>query len=283
MIDKVLKEMRIDYINKSLIQTKDGVSVYRINCVNQSYVLKYFMNEEYRREIDNYIMLNNLGIKTIQLVAYTKEAILMEDIGISEKYRLAIQSDMEDPIVCSALATWYQNLHIKGYDYIKNYGSNMYMEADYFTLENIEYIKNKTNTMNNYVWKIIDENYEHIVRFLNETKKTITYNDFYYTNMIVAKDKSEAFMFDYNLLGKGYAASDIKNVTVALSEDGKEAFVGGYGKVDKVEVILHEVIGTVATLFMACNKESFPEWAIDELDNIKNGTLLNYVQELLFI
>lgn len=283
MIDKVLKEMRIDYINKSLIQTKDGVSVYRINCENQSYVLKYFMNEEYRREIDNYIMLNNLGIKTIQLIAYTKEAILMEDIGISEKYRLAIQSDMEDPIVCNALATWYKNLHIKGYDYIKKYGSNMYMEADYFTLENIEYIKNKTNTMNNYVWKIIDENYEHIVRFLNETKKTITYNDFYYTNMIVAKDKSEVFMFDYNLLGKGYVASDIKNVTVALSEDGKEAFVDGYGKVDKVEVLLHEVIGTVATLFMACKKEVFPEWAIDELDNIKNGTLLNYVQELLFL
>ena len=34
--------------------------------------------------------------------------------------------------------------------------------------------------------------------------RTLTYNDFYYTNMMVAKDKSSALMFDYNLLGKGY-------------------------------------------------------------------------------
>ena len=37
---------------------------------------------------------------------------------------------------------------------------------------------------------------------------TLTYNDFYYTNLAVLKDGTSAIMFDYNLLGKGYAYAD---------------------------------------------------------------------------
>jgi len=47
---------------------------------------------------------------------------------------------------------------------------------------------------------------------LREILDTLTYNDFYWSNFIVRKDRQAALMFDYNLLGRGYRYSDMRNV-----------------------------------------------------------------------
>ena len=73
------------------------------------------------------------------------------------------------------------------------------------TIENIVCIKKKTGTQDAPAWVLLEQNYAAINDLLRKARRTITYNDFYYTNMVVAKDKSSALMFDYNLLGKGYA------------------------------------------------------------------------------
>lgn len=114
-------------------------------------------------------------------------------------------------------------------------------------------------------------------------EKTLTYNDFYYTNMVVVKDKSEAFMFDYNLLGKGYVASDIINVTSQLGECARKAFLDTYSKFIQKEILLHEVAGSLSAIYFASCRDVFPQWGYNELELVKNGQLLEGAKKLFAI
>ena len=116
---------------------------------------------------------------------------------------------------------------------------------------------------------MLEQNYAAINDLLRKARRTITYNDFYYTNMVVAKDKSSAFMFDYNLLGKGYAYTDVRNVLSALSKEAGKAFLDEYSEFDPVEKALDDVVSVVVTLYLACLRDEFPWWAralLNEMD-----------------
>ncbi|HPF56426.1 MAG TPA: hypothetical protein PLV03_07785, partial [Clostridiales bacterium] len=258
---------------------KDGVFVYRIKGENPC-VLKCFEKDAYKREIENYRLLQSFGIETIHLLAKSEDAILMEDISDSKIYRLAIRDDMDDPEVMRALAKWYRDLHKKSGAYIRDYGAKLYCETDDVTLENIRMIKEKTQTVGEPVWALIEEHYTKLRELIDSTPKTLTYNDFYYTNMVVAKNKSEAFMFDYNLLGKGFACADLVNVTYELSEPAKTAFLNEYGEYDPKEMTLVKITGTLFALITACKRTVFPDWAEQELEAVKNGELIKAVEEL---
>lgn len=104
---------------------------------------------------------------------------------------------------------------------------------------------------------------------LCNTRRTLTYNDFYYTNMMVAKDKSSALMFDYNLLGKGYVYTDLRNVMSSLSAEAGNAFLEEYGGYDSAEAALDGVVSVVVALYQTCQRETFPSWArclLQEID-----------------
>ena len=110
-----------------------------------------------------------------------------------------------------------------------------------------------------------------LVSKIKNLPRVLTYNDFYYTNLIVAKDKSSAFMFDYNLLGKGYVYSDIRNVCYSLGENAKRTFLEAYGEFDKSEIIVDDVASVLVTLYHACQRKHFPDWANSVLDDLKNN------------
>ncbi len=283
MIDTIknqLDKMNIKYDQIINLRSKDGVHLYRIRNCDKQYVLKYFETIEFRREIKNYLILQDLDVLTIPLIEYTDEAIIMEDISISDNMRLAAKEDMNDPKICQSLGKWYRNLHKKGKEYINLNGDSMYMETDCVTYENIQMIKQKTNTMNSLVWKVIEEKLDYLKELIDKTEKTLTYNDFYYTNMAVSKEFG-AFMFDYNLLGKGYVASDIKNVTVQLGEEAKKSFLKSYGKYDEKEILIHEIAGNLVALCFACQREIFPKWGYEELELINNGSMMKNIKNLL--
>ena len=155
----------------------------------------------------------------------------------------------------------------------------MYDEADFFTLENIASIKNKTETQDAPAWLLLEQNYTTISDLLRKARRTITYNDFYYTNMVVAKDKSSALMFDYNLLGKGYAYTDVRNVLSSLSEEAGKAFLDEYGMFDPVEKALDDVASVVVTLYLACKRDVFPWWAQALLDEL-NTTFIKKIENM---
>lgn len=268
-IKQELKSLNVSFSNIELIQNKDGVIVARIQNDTISYIFKYFQNEDYKREIKNYKLLQSLNIPTIRVFGFTDLAILMEDVSLSESLRLATKEDLDDVVIASKIAEWYKLLHTGSKDFVLERSTELYDETDFITRENIEFIKEKTGTQNLPVWKLIDNNFDVIVSKTRNLPRVLTYNDFYYTNLIVAKDKSSAFMFDYNLLGKGYVYSDIRNVCYSLSADAKNAFLEAYGEFDKNEIIVDDVASVLVTLYHACKRKNFPDWANSTLNELK--------------
>lgn len=269
IIRNELNSMGIVCDDVTMLQNKNGITVARIASSGKSYVLKCFRKEDFKREIMNYQVLSSLGIPTIKATAFTDSAILLEDIGQSTVYRLGMPADLSDPEVARRIAVWYKQLHNLGYDYVQQHGMDMYDEADYFTLENIACIKDKTRTQNVPAWSLLEQHFDMIRAMLNKVRRTLTYNDFYYTNMVVARDESSALMFDYNLLGKGYAYSDLRNVMSSLSDEAGKTFLEEYGNFDSTEKALDDVVSVVVTLYLACQREQFPNWAHSLLDEME--------------
>lgn len=261
-----LKKLNVSNSNITIIQSKDGVIVARVQVNATSYIIKYFQKDEHKREIINYKILKSLSIPTINLLGSTDSSILMEDISQSDIFRLAEKEDLDDVVVASQIAEWYKLLHTSS----KNFDTEIYDETDLITKENIEFIKKKTGTQSLPIWKIIDDNFDIIISKIKALPRVLTYNDFYYTNLIIAKDKSSAFMFDYNLLGKGYVYSDIRNVCSSLGENAKKAFIETYGEFDKSEIIVDDVTSVLVTLYYACQRKTFPSWANYALNELKN-------------
>lgn len=270
-LKRELAELGVSCGEISIIQNKDGIIVARVSCDAKSYIIKYFQNSEHSREIENYKILSSLYIPTVDVVSVTDSAVLMEDITKSDSLRLGTKADLDDACVACRIAEWYKLLHTSSSDCIKECGALLYDETDLITGENIEFIKEKTGTQSLPVWKLIDDNFDVIVSKIKSLPRVLTYNDFYYTNLIVAKDKASSFMFDYNLLGKGYVYSDIRNVCYSLGEDAKKAFLETYGEFDKSEITVDNVASVLVTLYYACKKSRFPSWANYALDELKGN------------
>lgn len=275
-----LKKLGIKADSLEEIREKDGIALLRIKTGRKSFVFKYIENEKFQRETEIYEILSSLEVETIKVFAMTEKSILMEDIAESEKFRLGTKEDMSDPEVAKALAKWYRNLHFTGYGYVEEYGKDLYSENALITKENLAFVKTKTGTKNLPVWKIIEENFAKIKSAIESERKTFNYNDFYYANLVVAKDKSKAFMFDYNLFGKGPAYSDINNVCWSLSEEAKTVFLNEYGEIDEREKIIEEAAMVLVSLFFACKREEFPDWGAELLEELK-GDYIKKIEALL--
>ena len=275
-----LREMGVSYDSLTMIREKDGVVVARVRFGGGCAVVKYFRNPEHRREIENYRILAHLGIPTLAVLAQTDRAFLMEDVDASPVYRLGVAEDMQDPEVAVCLAAWYRALHQKGYGYVSLHGAGLYDEADAVTRENMLSLRRATESETLPVWRVFDEHFDEIMQKIGRVRRTLTYNDFYYTNFVVRKDRSAAFMYDYNMFVKGYAYSDMRNVCSSLGEQAQHAFISAYGPIDLREKIVDDVVSVFTTLHFAYRRPEFPSWAEEELQTLR-GDYLERVQLLL--
>ena len=273
--------IRIPVVKK--ICEKAGISVYQVESESEHYVLKVFENLEDRREIENYKMLTSLCIPTLPMLKHTACALLLPDVDNSPKYRLGREADLSDTQVATTIAKWYKELHSKGRVYMRQNNPELYDETDKITLSNLDIIAHKTNTTENELWSIIRERFDEIRRRITNLPRTLTYNDFYWTNLVVAKDKSSALMLDFNLLGKGYAYGDIRNVLSSLSEEAADAFQREYGKdfICEEEKVADAFLSPLVTLVTACEREKFPRWAESSLDELKSGVILDSLDRWL--
>ena len=206
----------------------------------------------------------------------------MPDVESSDEYRLGKESDLSDTKVAGAIARWYTKLHKMGYEYLTDSEIPMYDESDMLTADNMGMIAEKTGTVENMLWQTIAQNYNMIRSLIDALPRTLTYNDFYWTNLIVSKNSEIAFMFDYNLLGKGIAYGDVRNVTSSLSREAAEAFVQEYsGDIDEEQKKADAFIAPVVSLVVACGYEIFPSWAESSLEELKNGDILRHLKEWL--
>lgn len=279
MIYKILEEHNVKNLKEITLEeisNKDGILVYRVKGQELSKILKVFKNKIYKREISNYKILMELGIQTIPVYSFTESSILMEDIEFSDKYRLAVKEEMSDPKVMVPLAKWYQELHRKGEMYLKNNKIKLYSEYDSITRESVMFLKDKITIKNEEMWNILISEIDKLHEFCKK-RRTITYNDFYFVNMIVARDYSEAFMFDYNMLGEGLRASDILNVTSSAKKYG-EKFIELYGEIDSAETTVNNILAHIFALLEGFKREKFPHWAEDSLKFLEGE---NFEKEII--
>ena len=269
LFQEELRLYGLDGNDVHLIRSKEGVIVARVRWDNGTAVLKCFENTAFRREIQNYDILQNCGIPTIMVLGKSDRSILLEDIDSSDTYRLGMEQDLEDPAVIKAIAKWYKILHTNGRQYVQQYGAGMYEEWDFFTMENIKAIRTRFELAGSEGLKAIMDHYGELRERIDAAPRSLTYNDFYYTNLVVKKDASEAMMFDYNLLGKGNPASDIRNVTYWLTEENKKLFFSVYGKTDNELLLLDRICDPVVSLYYAMSRDVFPSWAKEAVDKLK--------------
>ena len=274
-----LRRMGIPFRSLSLIRQKDGVVVWRVTTGTESYVMKYFDKPEYRREIAIYDIMQLSGIPTLKFIAHTDRSLLMEDIERSD-YRLGTAEDIRNPKIAKLVAGWYKTLHENGREYANTHP--LYDECDCLTMENIQLIQEKIGTGELPVWRTVEDQFTRIQSITVNLPRTLTYNDFHYTNLVVARDGTAAMMFDYNMLGKGYVYSDIRNVCGHLgSEEARTAFLSTYGCFDEKEVAVDNVVSVLTSLYIACQREHFPGWGNVLLAMVRDGRLQAAVEKLL--
>lgn len=259
-----------------ILQHKDGVLTERIQAGEGTAIRKTFENSESTREITNYRLLSRLNIPTLRVLSHTENSITLEDIAASDHWRLGVSEDLADPKVAAAIARWYKKLHNNGRGEVTE---EMYDESDLFTLENIRFLRSFTKTPDSEHWNVLETHFDTIRAILDRLPKTLAYNDFYWTNLAVSKDHTEALMFDYNLMGKCYAYSDVHNVTVSMSPEAAAAFLAEYGPTDPLEQALHEVLSPITTLILASRRNIFPDWAKESLHELPD--IPNRIQILL--
>ena len=274
-----------------LIRAKNGVHVYKCLYGGKHAVIKYFENDDDRREILNYQILSSHNIPTIKTFALGKESLMMEDITSSNDWRLGILEDLKDIDVAMSLANWYFVFHENG-TAVKEL-DNLYFEFVIITKESLEVLANKLPEAKE-LFRYIITNYNKFIKLIYRPSFTLTYNDFYWVNFVVRNDKKAAMMFDYNLLGKGYRYSDFRNVCWSLSDDAKIAFVNEYNRLyfekhgcnrtedEKLEKSIDDLAGLLHSLVVAfIERDSFPDWAEHAKDEAINGNLLLKAKQLL--
>ena len=261
MISEELDRYGLSGADFELIREKCGVILARVRTESAPRILKVFDDEPSRREIGNYRILRGLGVPTLGVFGCTERSILMEDIEASDTLRLGREEDLHDPDLIRAIARWYRRLHSRGEEYVREQGFGMYDEWELFTLEGIDLLSRRLGEDFRDALEGVKARFGSIRARMDAAPKTLCYNDFYYTNLAVAKDKSRALMFDYNLLGKGCYINDIENVTYWFTPEERELFIKEYGGVDEGLVALQREISPVITLISAVRRGIFPDWA----------------------
>ncbi|MBE5965772.1 MAG: GNAT family N-acetyltransferase [Lachnospiraceae bacterium] len=295
-ITKCIKQDIMDISSKSiqcfrLISAKNGVYVYKCLYDGIPAVVKYFEKEDDKREILNYRILAQHGIPTIKTFALGNATIVMEDITISENWRLGIAEDLEDVDVAKSLAQWYFLFHENGVAVSEL--DTLYFEYDSITEDNLKMLILKFPEATG-LFQFLLTHYDKLRELIYKPSFTLTYNDFYWSNFVVRKDKKAAMMFDYNLLGKGYRFSDFRNVCWDMSDEAKAVFVNVYNQfyfekhgsnrmeAEKFEKRIDEVAGDLFQLVLAfTEKEYILNWAEGVKKDALNGDLLAKAQQLL--
>ncbi|MCL2363749.1 MAG: GNAT family N-acetyltransferase [Defluviitaleaceae bacterium] len=274
-----------------LIRAKGGVYVYKCRYDNIPAVVKHFENEDDRRELLNYRILAQHGIPTIKTYAIGKTSLVMEDISVSEDWRLGVAEDLTDVDVAKSLAHWYFKFHENGANISEL--DTLFFEFAQITVENLQMLlKNLPEAQAMFDFLLV--HYDKFHKMIFQPAFTMTYNDFYWSNFVVRKDKKAAMMFDYNLMGKGYRLSDFRNVCWSMSDEAKKTFQDEYHRqyiekhnntrteAEKLETRIDDVAGPVYALIVAyTGKENFPNWAEGHKKEAVDGSLLSKAKQLL--
>lgn len=260
------------------IRDKHGNRLFRIILDGSSYILKVFGEPEASREICAYSLLEDLGVLTVRVIARTDDALLLEDLDVSKRLRLAREEDVEKRKVGVAVAEWYRALHDAGSTVrfeVDPRSSFLRREIDALTHASIMEVAARVSRSDSSKWYTLADNVGRIRNAVMSSAETLAYNDFHWTNLALSRDGKpiRAVVFDYHLLGLGMRYSDCRNVTGSLGPDAADAFRSAYGETDPREKVLDELVAPLCALVEAFRRPGFPSWAVASLELAETGEI----------
>ncbi len=267
---------RLDNVDP--IRKKHGNRLFRINLEGSPYILKVFGEAEASREICAYSLLEDLEVPTVRVIARTDDALLLEDLDVSDHLRLAHEEDIGKPEVGVALAEWYRTLHNAdsavrlGVDHRSSF---LRREIDALTPASIMEVAARIGGSDKKKWSILAGNIDRVRNAVMSSAETLTFNDFHWTNLALSRNERpiRAVVFDFHLLGLGMRYSDCRNVTGSLGPDAADAFRSAYGETDSREEVLDELVAPLCALVEAFRRPGFPSWAVASLELAETGEI----------
>ncbi len=267
------------------IRKKPGRHLFRIALDGSSYILKVFVDPDASREVGAYAMLKDLGIPTLRVISSTNDALLLEDLDVSEHLRLACEEDIGNPEVGVALAAWYQALHGADWRGWTRQHGHLFMrrEIDEISPASILEVASKVGGPYKSRWVTLADNIDRIRIAAITSAETLTYNDFHWTNLALSRNVKpiSAVVFDYHLLGIGLRYSDYRNVTGSLGPVAADAFRSAYGETDPGEKVLDDVRAPLYALVEAFRRPRFPSWAEESLKLAESGEIHNRAERVM--
>lgn len=290
---KIKQELRDatgrDITDFRLLREKSGVYVYKCLYIDLPVVAKFFEHEEDKREILNYRILQAHGVPTIPTHVLGESVIVMDDISLSDAWRLGTSEDMNNIDVAKGLARWYFTLHEAGTVFSELH--SLYFEYDEITREHLLNLSGRLPEAAD-LFRFLLGHFDSLRARINRPECTLTYNDFHWTNFIVSRDGCAALMYDYNLLGRGYRYSDFRNLR-SLSDMAYQEFSNEYDRMyrqkhgmgrahaEQEEAEIDVVVAPLYALMAAYQQKQFPDWAEEEKQAAINGSLMNAAKRLL--
>lgn len=242
-----------------VISDADGVVVCEAELDGVRCVVKRFADPAQAREIAHYALLGRLGVPTLEVLGSGPDWIALEDLDES-LWRPGTPDDLADEDVARALASWYARLHSAGASADL---SGLHRESDVLTADSLTQIGRRWPELaSGASWAIGD--LPALRAKLDALGDTLIYNDFAWTNLAVHQFGGQALMFDYTLLGRGYAYADLRTVVRSLPPHAAEAFVDAYQHLRPIEASereIDEVVSHLVTLVMAARFEERPRWS----------------------
>ena len=133
------------------------------------------------------------------------------------------------------------------------------------------------------IWELLSDHLATLYAVIEKLKPVVNYNDFYYTNLAVSRNRTEAIMYDYNCMGKGYRAADLRNVCWSLNKNAAQVFLENYGTIPESEYVVDDVVSVLTTLILASKRMEMPSWSKTALEELKSGKLYANLRALSVI
>ena len=255
-----------------VVSDDDGVLVVRGRVGDDPVVVKRYAEPRLAREIANHHLLALLGVPTLPVLGSGDDWLVLADL-VDAGYRHGTPEDLVDPHVAVLLARWYDQLHAAGESVPAAALAGLFSELDVVDADGLGAVAARWPELALQVaWA--QDRLPEWRRILADVPRTLTYNDFWYTNLAVSWDGASALMVNHHLVGAGLRASDVRNVTVSLGDSAAAAFREEYARLAAARGVrpdgraaeLDEPLGHLAALVLASQAEETPAWAEPSLE-----------------
>lgn len=255
-----------------VVSDADGVLVVQGRVGDDPVLVKRYAEPRMAREIAHVELLGLLGVPTLPVLGAGEDWLVLAD-PVDAGYRLGTPEDLYDPAVARLLAGWYDQLHAAGESLPPMALAGLTSELDLVDAAGLGQVAARWPELALQVaWA--QERLPEWRRVLADLPRTLTHNDFWYTNLAVSWDSSSAIMLDHHLVGAGLRASDVRNVTLSLSTEAGEAFRAEYLRLaeargvrwDERAAAVDEALGHLAALVLASEADETPSWAGESLE-----------------